>query len=245
MRTALLTSLFLASTVAVADEKKWTLHFEGGNLWTNRNDARIPGDTGTRFSLKQLTGSGPFAFQRWEVFYRQHEDTEWRVLYAPFRIEGSGNLSSPVSFRGTTFNTGPASAAYQFNSYRITYRKKWKRTEKSEWMFGYTLKVRNAEIALTQGATTESERDPRGIVPLLHIYGREEINDRWFATFDFDGLAGGPGRAFDIGLRMNYQMNEDTSLFFGYRTLEGGANVPRVYSFAWINYASFGITRRF
>jgi hypothetical protein len=32
-------------------------------------------------------------------------------------------------------------------------------------------------------------------------------------------------------------MNENWGLAFGYRTVEGGADVDDVYSFAWFNYA--------
>jgi hypothetical protein len=239
------TASIATSIFATQDEKQWTLRLETGTAATLRNDTQIPGDSGTRFSLKDITGSGPFNFQRWELLYRQSEDTEWRLLYAPFRISGTGNLNAPTNFRGTTFNAGAASANYQFNSYRLTYRRKWKKTAKSDWMFGYTLKIRDAEISLRQGITSETERDPRGIVPLLNISGKEQLNRQWFATFDFDGLAGGPGRAFDIGAQLHYQASEDTSLYFGIRTLEGGADVPRVYSFAWVNYLSVGISKRF
>jgi len=30
-----------------------------------------------------------------------------------------------------------------------------------------------------------------------------QSNDRWSVAADFDGLAGGPGRAFDIGVKLN------------------------------------------
>jgi hypothetical protein len=245
MLTAIPFFVLSVASLSTANDNKWTLQVEGGSAWTNRNDVRVPGTTGTRFSLKDLTGSGPFTFQRWDIAYRQNHDTEWRFLYAPFESGGTGTLNGPTNFRGTTFNAGAASAFYKFNSYRITYRRKWKRSEKSEWFFGYTLKVRNAEIQLNQGATSARESDPAGIVPLIHLSGREQLNDRWYASFDFDGLAGGPGRAFDIGARLHYQTSEDMSVFLGLRTLEGGANVPRVFSFAWVNYASIGITKRF
>jgi hypothetical protein len=71
------------------------------------------------------------------------------------------------------------------------------------------------------------------------------MGNGWSATFDFDGLAGGPGRAFDIGVQLNKRINSHQDLYIGLRTLEGGADVPRVYSFAWVNYASIGLAIRF
>jgi hypothetical protein len=54
---------------------------------------------------------------------------------------------------------------------------------------------------------------------------------------DFDGLAGGgPGRAFDVALKVGYDFNRHVSLNAGYRLLEGGADVEQVYNFSWFNY---------
>jgi hypothetical protein len=52
-----------------------------------------------------------------------------------------------------------------------------------------------------------------------------------------DALAGGPGRAEDLSLRLGYDIDERWGLAFGYRTVEGGADVDDVYNFAWFNYA--------
>jgi hypothetical protein len=233
-------------TVVAQEESKFSLRIEGASAWTNRNDARIPGDTGTLFSLNDLTGRGSSQIQpRWDLTYKQSNNTEWRLLYAPFSVSGTGNLGQPVTFRNTTFGAGPTSAYYQFNSYRLTYRRTWKDTEKSKWMFGYTLKIRDAEVRLQQGNTIESEKDPRGIVPLLHLSGIETFSDRWYADFDIDGLFAPQGRAIDAGARLNYRMNDRTSLFLGARVLEGGADNPRVYSFAAVYYITFGLNLKF
>ena len=70
-------------------------------------------------------------------------------------------------------------------------------------------------------------------------------DDLDFTTFDFDGLAGGPGRAFDIALKIGYDVSEVVSLNVGYRTLEGGADVDSVYNFAWLHYAVVSTVFRF
>lgn len=246
MRFASLLLLALPFAAQAQQDSKFSLRIEGSSVWTNGNDARIPGDGGTLFSLNDLTGRGASSIQpRWDLTYRQSRDTEWRLLYAPFSVSGTGNLGQPVVFRNTTFGPGQTSAFYQFNSYRLTYRRTWKDTEKSKWMFGYTLKIRDAEIRLQQGNTVESEKDPRGIVLLLHLSGTEAINDRWYADFDIDGLFAPQGRAIDAGARLNYRLDNRTSLFFGGRVLEGGADNPRVFSFAAVYYLSFGINVKF
>jgi hypothetical protein len=241
-------ALGAVAVCSYADEDTpYKLRIESGQFWINRNDARIPGDSGTLFGLNDLTGRGAKTTNtRFDLTYKQNKDTEWRLLYAPFSSSGTGNLDAPVTFRGTVFSAGPTFAYYQFNSYRLTYRRTWKDTESSKWMFGYTLKVRDAEIRLEQGGKVEAEKDPRGIVPLLHLSGFERVSDKLFFDFDIDGLFAPQGRAIDLGARLNYQINaRGDSFFVGGRVLEGGADNPKVYSFAAVYYFSVGYTVKF
>ena len=61
--------------------------------------------------------------------------------------------------------------------------------------------------------------------------------DRWRLLFDLEGLAGGPGRAFDVALKVGYDVNHRWGITAGYRTVEGGADIEEVYNFAWFQYA--------
>ena len=61
---------------------------------------------------------------------------------------------------------------------------------------------------------------------------------------DADALAGGPGRAVDAAVKAGYDLGESWTLSAGYRTLEGGADVNSVYSFAWLHYAVLSLTWR-
>jgi hypothetical protein len=236
--------VFYVKTSFAQSDSRWTLHSEFGRVSIAQNSVQIPNPSGTKFSFSDLTGSGPFNFSRLELFYAQAPDTEWRLLYAPLSVSGSGILTQTTNFAGSNFNPGVADAFYQFYSYRVTYRKKWKKTEKSDWKFGFTAKIRDAEVSVRQGAVSASQTD-LGFVPLLHLYGTEKISDRLSFSFDFDGLAGGPGRAFDVGARLNCALGSSLNGFIGLRALEGGADVPKVNNFVLFTYLTFGIERRF
>jgi len=58
-------------------------------------------------------------------------------------------------------------------------------------------------------------------------------------------VAGGPGRAEDLALKVRYDLGDRWSLAAGYRTVEGGADVDEVYSFAWFNSVVISATYRF
>jgi hypothetical protein len=64
----------------------------------------------------------------------------------------------------------PLDATYTFNSYRLTYRYHLHEGPRSSAWVGFTAKIRDAEIALAQGATA-SRKDDLGFVPLLHVPG--------------------------------------------------------------------------
>ena len=76
-----------------------------------------------------------------------------------------------------------------------------------------------------------------GFVPLLHLAAEWRPSPNWVFAFDGDGLAGGPGRAFDATVKVGYQLGNDWQVRTGYRTVEGGADVDEVYAFAWLHYA--------
>ena len=132
-------------------------------------------------------------------------------------------------------------ATYEFNSYRLTYRWRFHDGERATAWLGFTAKIRDASIALSQGAT-RGRKDDLGFVPLLHLAGDWRPHQRWSVSLDADALAGGPGRAIDAWLGLAYRLDERWSLRGGYRAVEGGADVESVYTFAWIHYASAGVT---
>ena len=223
----------------------WRLGVEAGPVWQSRNDVQIPSDTGTRFSLADLVGSGPFPYARVELEYKFNDKHSLRFLLAPFQYTETGVLNSNVSFAGENFNAGQSTEAkYQFNSYRATYRYRFFSNDNWQWHVGGTLKVRDAEIKLSQGNVSARDTDV-GVVPLLNLYGEYSFSNAWTFIIDFDVLASPQGRAVDLGLLARYDLADDWYLAGGYRTLEGGADNDSVYSFAWFQYAVLSAGYRF
>lgn len=233
----------LCASPVLADDG-FTLSLETGAVWQSRNEVRVPGDGGTRFALDELTGSGPFAFARLSADYDINRRHSVRAVYAPYRIQESGVLPEAVDFAGERFDAGTAQGTYQFNAPRVTYR--YRLIDREQWQFqvGFTLLVRDAEIRLDQDGLRARDTDT-GLVPLLHLAGRYSLGDRWSLVFDLDGLAASQGRAFDLGVRAEYLLDERWRLHAGYRTLDGGADNDTVYNFAWLNYGVVGMSRRF
>jgi hypothetical protein len=222
----------------------FSMEVETGAAWFTRNDARIPGAGGTRFSANDLTGTGPVPAVRLEAKGRK-ERHGWRLLYAPLSIEGTGMLAQPVSFAGSQFQAGVATRGqYRFDTYRFTYRYRLKDSPRDEWWVGFTGLVRDAEIALSQNGTLAKKHNI-GFAPLLYLHGRRELAPTWNIIFDFDGLAAPQGRAFDAALKVNKQWSARWDASLGYRTLEGGSDSDTVYTFAWVHFLTASLGYRF
>lgn len=242
MKTLSCLSILVVASISMAQEasKPWQLELETGLTASRYNNAQVPKSTGSKVDLTGLIGKNWKAFGRVSLFYEDRAGGTWKLMYAPYRQSGVGQLAAPSSFAGQAFAPGATEANYQFDSYRLTYRKVWK----GGWAIGGTLKLRDAEIRLRQGATVGSERNV-GFVPLLNIYGEGELARGLHYEVELDGLAGGPGRAIDLSLRLKREVSPNTTAFIGFRVLEGGADVPRVKNFAWINYITAGVAIRF
>jgi hypothetical protein len=245
--------LLLAGSIAVAAEtgvgdspSRFVLELEAGPAWQSRNDVRIPNDeSATRFSLDDLAGSGPVPAGRLYVLWNMNDRHGLRALLAPLSYTKTGTLTSTVNFAGATFQPGiPTDATYKFNSFRLGYRYNIHRGHDWRWWIGFTAKLRDAKIELAQGETAARKTD-LGFVPLLHLAGEARLGERWSALLDVEGLAGGPGRAVDGSLKLRYDLGRACGLAVGYRTVEGGADVDAVYSFAWLHYATASVICRF
>jgi hypothetical protein len=232
-------------SAVAAQTQAFAIELEGGPVWQSYNDVEIPNDgSATRFSLSDLVGSGPWAAGRVYLTWNVSERHGLRLLVAPFSLTESGVPGRILGFAGSTFAAQqPVQATYTFNSYRLSYRYRFRTTSRTSAWVGFTAKVRDAEVSLEQGATSAS-KDDLGFVPLLHLAGEWKVAPRWRLGLDADGLAGGPGRAVDAALKLGYDPGGAWMVQAGYRTLEGGADVDEVYSFAWLHYAVASVTWR-
>jgi len=221
------------------------LDVESGAVWFSRNDTRLPGDTGTKFDMLDLTGSGPEPYVRLYATYAFNDRHALRVTIAPLEIEGTGILKEYTTFKDQVFAPNvPTKGTYQFNTYRLTYRWTFYDTDHWRWGVGAAALVRDAEITLEQGSKKQS-RDDFGVVPLLHLYGAYRFTDQFSLILDIEGAASSPGRAVDAALKARYEFDSNWYVSAGYRTLEGGSDNDDVYTFAWLHYALAEIGYRF
>lgn len=234
-----LTAFMMIATSSVVGQSmtSFEVEFEAGPVWQSRNNVQIPNDaSGTRFSLVDLAGSGPQPAVRAYVTWNINRRHSVRALLAPLSFTETGILAEPVGFAGENYRIDtPVDGTYKFNSWRLGYRYRFSQSDRLSLFFGFTAKIRDAKIELVQPGTTSRKTDI-GFVPLLNLGADWDFTPGWSLLFDFDGLAGGPGRAFDAAVKIGYDMSSWWRIAAGYRTVEGGADVESVYNFAWLHY---------
>lgn len=221
----------------------FALDLEAGSLWQTRNDVRIPGEGGTRFSMRDLIGDGTWPVQRLTADWDLDTHHALRAVVAPLEIEGTGTLPQAVDFAGGSFAAGvPTRGTYRFSSYRLGYRYTFHRDDAWRLRVGGTLFVRDAKVELVQGTTRASDSNV-GVVPLLNLAAEYTPPGRWAVVAELDGLAAPQGRAVDFSLRGRYDLDHGCSIGLGYRTIEGGADNDEVFNFAWLHtvFVSFGV----
>lgn len=238
MKNILLTIVF--SGLMLHTFGQFSLDISGGLVAQSYNEVRVPNEEGTTLDLyKDFEIQGPAFYYIIKPGYTFGERNHFILLFAPLSVNYKGAAPFDIRFENTTFAQGQdIDAFYKFNSYRLTYRRDVVSNEKWILGIGFTAKIRDAEIRLTAGDKTDKTVNI-GFVPLLNLYAEYKLtNGSLF--FDGDGLAGGPGRAFDFYLGGKIPLNEHLKLKVAYRMVEGGANTS-VYNFTMLHFANVGL----
>ncbi len=220
----------------------WQFDTETGIVSNGYNDVKIPGDTGTLFSLSNDLNIKNAVFFRETITRQLTDKSSLALLIAPLTLQADGKLAAPVNFSGTLFpaNTD-VDASYTFNSYRLSYRYLVHQTDKLESAIGFTAKIRDAAIKV-KGGGLSAEKTNVGLVPLLYFRVQWNATPKAGLLLEGDALAAPQGRAEDILLAARYALSGRATLKAGYRIVEGGADNKEVYNFALLNYAVIGIT---
>ena len=243
--TIFVLSMISLTLMAAGGRLHWTAELEGGAVFSGYNDARIPNVGGTLFSLSEDLDIAAKAYYRLRLSYAISRRHEFSLLYAPLTLKAAGRLPAAVSFEGVLFPEGTAvDGLYTFNSYRLTYRYRLLDKPRLRLDIGFTAKIRDAEIALESPGLAASKTNV-GFVPLLHLRLAWSWSDLLGMLLEADAAAAKQGRAEDVLLALSWRISPRTQLRFGYRFVEGGANVDEVYNFAWIHYLAAGLTFAF
>lgn len=224
---------------------EYVLNLQGGAVFTEKNDIRIPGDSGTKFSLSDDLSADTEYTGRLEAGYLHQGRDYVGIVIAPLSVDSRGRLDRDITYAGTTFPAGTdLDATFRFDSYRITWRRKLVSKENFDLWLGLSGNIRDASITV-EGGGQRGEKTNTGFVPLINFLVDWRFSHPWSLRIAGDALAGPQGRAEDVLVAMLYDVNASTKVFGGYRMLEGGADNDEVYTFSLFHYAVFGAEFRF
>ena len=166
---------------------------------------------------------------------------------ARWRVEAATGLGERHQLRLTTATTRLASPLSTYDTgmpTRYDSRATWRYTVMERpgwaWRVGLTAALGDRD---TRGLSTERARF--GALPLLHVAGEGALARRWLLGFDADGLMTARGRAFELGLRVSYQLAPNFAVIGGYRLSEAGGDAEDSYGNGFSNSANVGLRYRF
>jgi hypothetical protein len=223
----------------------WFADLETGVAFSGYNNVRIPGDTGTEFSLSKDLNTDPALIYRVRLGVTLGSKHTLSLFAAPLTIKASGRVNKPIFFFEENFPADtPLDGLYRFNSYRLTYRYDFIRKKKLRLGLGFTAKIRDAAISI-EGDGKKSNKTNVGFVPLINFRFAWFLSDKWSLLLDGDALGAPQGRAEDVLLALRLHIKDGITIKAGYRIIEGGANVDEVYNFALIHFLVAGVTFHF
>lgn len=241
----LLVILMIAFAAPTTAAPRWQVDLESGLAISGYNNVRIPGNTGTMFSLSRDLDIEQTVFWRARFSRKLGEGHNISLLISPLTFNAEGKLANDLEFAGGEFAANTlVMAKYRFDSYRITYRYDFYRRNKLLLGIGFTGKIRDAAISI-DGGGQRSEKTNTGFVPLINLRVQWAINSHFGAVLDADALAAPQGRAEDVLMSFTASLSENLQFKIGYRLLEGGADNDEVYTFALVNYLVIGAVWRF
>ena len=212
------------------------LDAETGGALSGYNKVRIPGEGGTLIDLSQSLKSNATFFYRLRLSYTIDETHTFSALFAPLTIRYKGEFGQRLDFQDVTFGPNdPLKVRYQFNSYRLTYRYNFPRTEHFCVGIGATAKIRDAVVEVNG-----VEKTNVGFVPLINFRAEWIAKEQLSLVLQGDALVAPQGRAEDVLLAAEFYPSRLVTLKLGYRVLEGGADNDEVYNFSLIHYGVLG-----
>jgi hypothetical protein len=198
--------------------------------------ARAGDDAPLRATLYQLVDAAPLAS------LSMPGSQAWRIESAA----GLGGRHQVRLSSSAVSLTPPPGAAFASSLRLDPARATWRYAvlEQSRWVLraGLTANLSDPRAARLPSL---SERMRFGALPLLHVGGEGALAERWLLGFDADGVMTARGRAFELGLRVSYQLASNFALYGGYRMSETGGEAEEAYVPGFSNSASVGLRLRF
>lgn len=204
--------------------------------------AEDPGASAAASPLYQLAAPPLIASSRWADPLTVRLDTA-----AGLAGRHEFQFSAPYAAAYGTRDGGllPLDAtAVRIEPTRATYRYTF--LQRDDWALkvGLTGNLNEPDYALRTGLSA-NDRAGFGALPMLHLAGEGRFAEHWRVSFAADGVMTARGRAFDIGLRVNYLLGSRFSLYGGYRLTESAGDAEDVYVPGVTNTADFGVRYRF
>ncbi|MEM9380629.1 MAG: phosphatase PAP2 family protein [Planctomycetota bacterium] len=202
------------------DAEKFRYQFEFGPTWQDRNEVQAPPSSGTPIDFSRLDGSAnPTTMATGTFQWRFKGPHEFNLRWLPFEAREFTDSLDGGNFGGVPIpGDRTLRTEFRMSDIRSTYR--YDLSPDGPWMFklGAALSAINTEYAIldantAQGATVSD----LAFLPLLHVQGGYQFNDRWSLFGEVDGGANSGNYLAEGKIDLRYDFANRWDLGIGYR----------------------------
>lgn len=181
------------------------------------------------------------------------EDAAARDLWRPvsvtdlgkgqqLRLTTAGNQYLPWA---SPYDLGSAWQLRRDELAQATYRVSFAQISAWDFKLGLTASRPDYGLARRTAYGNLAARDSWSALPMFHLGSDRAFGERWRLSLSADGALTARGRAFELGMAVDYRLASNFSLYGGYRLTEASGDGEEFYLPGLTNAASIGLRYRF
>jgi hypothetical protein len=224
--------------------------FETGLVYAGYNDVRIPGSSGTLFSLTddlKDEQSYHFRFRLIQPIAQKH-----RLIftYAPMKLKSRGKLdNSPIPgdlyfgdlmVPADLLSSMEFEGIYRLDSYRQTYLYDVMKLSNSQISLGLSAEIRDEAITLKSGDYS-GKRSDNNLIILGTFSVSGQITQKINFLVEGDILFDSKNRAEDVYFGTYWKILKDSKFKIGYRIIERSTDKDDIYNRAMFHFLTVGV----
>lgn len=236
--TGLLTMLSIFSPEFVKNQR---YDIETGLVATGKNDVRIPGATGTNFSLKDDFDAKSALHFRFKLVQPLAEKHRLVFTYAPLKVTSSGKTKRDIFLGDAHFVPGlNLEGEYRLDTYRQSYILDLMKNAKTAFSVGASVEIRDEAIKLA-GDDYYGKRIDTNIVFLANAGLKSQISKNSSLLIEGDFLIDKDNSCNDLYLGMYNRILKDSGFKYGYRIIQRKTDKDTIHNNAIFHFLTIGI----
>jgi hypothetical protein len=236
--TGLLTLFGLFSPEFIKNQR---YDIETGLMMTGKNDVRVPGNSGTNFSLTEDFDAKAALHFRFKLVQPLAEKHRLIFTYAPLKVTSTGTTKDDIHFGGSHFIPNlNLTGEYRLDSYRQSYMLDLVKLAKTSVSVGASVEIRDEAVKLS-GSDYYGKRADTNVVFLANAGWKSQLSSKTSLLIEGDFLIDKDNSCNDIYLGMYNKFLKDSGFKYGYRIIQRKTYTESIHNNAVFHFLTVGV----